>query len=162
MAQVDFFLKLDGIKGEATDAKHKGEIEVESWSWGETNSGSMGMGAGGGSGKVMMQDVHIVKKYDSASPVLFISCATGKHIKEGTLTCRKAGGEQQEYLTIKLTDLLVSSYQSGGAGAGGVIPVDQLSLNFSKIEMEYKPQKADGTLDAPVKQGYDVKANKKI
>ena len=162
MAQVDFFLKLDGIKGEATDAKHKGEIEVESWSWGETNTGTMSAGSGGGAGKVVMQDVHIVKRFDTASPVLFISCATGKHIKEGVLTCRKAGGEQQEYLTIKLTDLLVSSYQSGGASAGGVIPTDQLSLNFAKIEFEYKSQKPDGTLDAPVKQGYDLKATKKI
>jgi type VI secretion system secreted protein Hcp len=109
-----------------------------------------------------MQDVHVVKRFDTASPVLIMSCATGKHIKEGLLTCRKAGGEQQEYLTIKLTDVLVSSYQSGGSGSGGVVPVDQVSLNFAKIEIEYKAQKPDGTLDAPVKQGYDVKANKKI
>jgi len=162
MAQVDFFLKLDGIKGEATDSKHKGEIEVESWSWGETNTGTMSAGGGGGAGKVVMQDVHVVKRFDTASPVLIMSCATGKHIKEGLLTCRKAGGEQQEYLTIKLTDVLVSSYQSGGSGSGGVVPVDQVSLNFAKIEIEYKAQKPDGTLDAPVKQGYDVKANKKI
>jgi type VI secretion system secreted protein Hcp len=162
MAQVDFFLKLDGIKGEATDSKHKGEIEVESWSWGETNTGTMSSGGGGGAGKVVMQDVHIVKRFDTASPVLIMSCATGKHIKEGVLTCRKAGGEQQEYLTIKLTDVLVSSYQSGGSGSGGVVPVDQVSMNFAKIEIEYKAQKPDGTLDAPVKQGYDLKANKKI
>lgn len=37
MAQVDFFLKIDGIKGESTDKAHKGEIEIESFSWGETN-----------------------------------------------------------------------------------------------------------------------------
>jgi type VI protein secretion system component Hcp len=28
MAAVDFFLKLDGIDGESTDAKHKGEIAI--------------------------------------------------------------------------------------------------------------------------------------
>jgi hypothetical protein len=37
--------------------------------------------------------------------------------------------------------------------AGDVVPVDQISLNFSKIEYEYKPQKADGSLDSPVKTG---------
>ena len=28
----DIFLKVDGIKGEATDVDHKDEIEVVSWS----------------------------------------------------------------------------------------------------------------------------------
>lgn len=32
MAQVDYFLKIDGIEGESTDAKHKNEIDVVSWS----------------------------------------------------------------------------------------------------------------------------------
>ena len=40
--------------------------------------------------------------------------------------------------------------------------MDQLSLNFTKIEFDYKPQKADGSLDSPVKGGYDLKANKKV
>jgi type VI secretion system secreted protein Hcp len=46
--------------------------------------------------------------------------------------------------------------------AGDIIPVDQISFNFSKIEYEYKPQKPDGTLDAPVKTGYDLKLNVKV
>jgi type VI secretion system secreted protein Hcp len=161
MAAVDYFLKLDGIDGESTDDKHKGEIDVESWSWGETNSGTHAGGGGGGAGKVVMQDFHFVMRVNKASAKLFLACATGQHIKEGTLTCRKAGTEQQEYLKIKFSDLLVSSFQTGGSH-GDVVPTDQISLNFSKIEYEYKPQKPDGSLDAPVKTGYDLKANKKI
>jgi type VI secretion system secreted protein Hcp len=162
MAQVDYFLKIDGIKGETTDAKHKDEIEVESFSWGEVNTGSHSSGAGGGSGKVQIQDFHFVKKYDKSSPVLALKCAGGDHIKLATLTCRKAGTEQQEYLVIKMSDLLVSSYQVGGSQGGDIVPTDQVSLNFSKIEAEYKPQKADGSLDAGVKFGWDQKLNKKV
>ncbi len=162
MAAVDYFLKLDGIKGESTDDKHKAEIDVESWSWGETNSGSHAGGGGGGAGKVVMQDFHFTMRMNKATPELFLACATGKHIKEALLTCRKAGTEQQEFLKIKFSDLLVSSYQTGGSSGGDVIPTDQISLNFSKIEYEYKPQKADGTLDGPVKAGYDLKLNKKV
>jgi type VI secretion system secreted protein Hcp len=158
---VDFFLKIDGIDGESTDDKHKSEIDVESWSWGSTQSGTSSGGGGGGAGKVSMQDFLFVMRVNKASPLLMLACATGEHIKEATLTCRKAGGDQQEYMKIKMSDLLVSSYQTGGSG-GDVIPVDQISLNFSKIEYEYKPQKADGTLDSPVKTGYDLKANKKV
>lgn len=162
MAAVDYFLKLDGIKGESKDDKHKDEIDLESWSWGETNSGSHAAGGGGGAGKVVMQDFHFTMKINKATPELMLACATGKHIKEATLTCRKAGTEQQEFLKIKFSDMLVSSYQTGGSSGGDVIPTEQVSLNFSKIEYEYKPQKPDGTLDGPVKAGYDLKANKKV
>lgn len=159
---ADFFLKIDGIKGESKDSKHKDEIQLESWSWGESNSGSHDAGGGGGAGKVSMQDFHFTMKLNTATPKLFLACANGEHIKEATLTCRKAGGEQQEFLKIKFSDMLVSSYQTGGGGGGDVVPTEQVSLNFSKIEYEYAPQDEKGKLGAPVKAGYDLKANKKV
>lgn len=161
MAAVDYFLKLQGIDGESTDSKHKAEIDIESWSWGATQSGAHGFGGGGGAGKVQMQDFHFTMRVNKASPKLMLACATGEHIKEALLTCRKAGKEQQEYLKIKFSDLLVSSYQTGGS-AGDVIPMDQISLNFSKIELEYKEQKPDGTLGGATKAGYDLKLNKQL
>ena len=160
MAIADYFLKVDGIEGEAPDHKHKNEIELESWSWGETQSGTHAAGGGGGAGKVSMQDFHFVMRVNKASPKLMLACATGHHIKEAVLTCRKAGKEQQEFLKVKFTDLLVSSYQTGGSANGDVVPLDQISLNFAKIELEYKEQKADGTLGGAVKAGYDLKLNK--
>lgn len=158
---VDYFLKIDGVDGESTDKTHKGEIDVMSWSWGESNTGTSAAGGGGGAGKVSMQDFHFVMQFNKASPKLILACATGEHVKEATLVCRKAGGDQQEYMKIKMSDLIISSYQTGGS-SGDVIPVDQIALNFSKIEVEYKPQKADGSLDSPVKTGYDLKKNTKI
>ena len=162
MAAVDYYLKIEGIDGESTDDKHKGEIDVESWSWGETNAGTHGAGGGGGAGKVSMQDFHFVMKVNKASPKLMLACATGEHIKKATLTVRKAGKEQQEYLKVTLSDLLVSSFQTGGSAHASVVPTDQVSINFAKIEFEYKPQKADGSLEGAVKAGYDLKLNKKV
>ena len=162
MAVVDYFLKLDGIQGESADSKHKNEIDVESWSWGESQSGTMSVGGGGGAGKVQMQDFHLVMKVNKATPKLLLACATGEHIKSAVLTCRKAGKEQQEFLKYTFSDLLVSSYQTGGASNGSFIPNDQISLNYAKIEVEYKEQKPDGTLGGPIKVGYDLKANKKV
>ena len=162
MAAFDAFLKIEGIDGESQDSKHKNEIAVESFSWGETQTGTHGGSGGGGAGKVSMQDFHFVMKVNKASPKLMLYCAMGTHIKKAVMTVRKAGGAQEEFYIITMSDLLVSSYQTGGSGGGDVIPMDQCSLNFSKIEYEYKPQKPDGTLDAPVKVGYDVKANKKV
>jgi len=159
MAAVDYFLKLNGIPGESADSKHKSEIDIESWSWGEVNSGTHASGGGGGAGKVAMHDFNFTMKVNKASPKLFLACATGQAIPDALLTCRKAGKQQQEYLKIKFTDLLVSNFQTGGS-TSDVVPVDQIALNFSKIEVSYAAQKADGSLDAPVVHTYDLKANK--
>ena len=160
MALVDYFLKIDGIPGESLDHKHKDEIELESFSWGATNAGTSGRGPGSGAGKVAMQDFHFTMKVNKASPKLMLYCANGQHIKEALLTCRKAGKEQQEFLKIKFNDLLISSYQTGGSGHADVVPMDQISFNFVKIEVTYKPQKADGTLDAGTPVGYDLSTQK--
>lgn len=156
---VDYFLKLEGVDGESQDSKHKNEIDLESWSWGENNAGSHAYGSGGGAGKVDMHDFSFTMRVNKASPKLLLACASGQHIKSALLTCRKAGKEQQEYLKIKFSDLLVSSFQTGGS-SGEVVPVDQIAINFAKIEYEYAEQKADGTLGAKVPVHWDLKQNK--
>jgi type VI secretion system secreted protein Hcp len=155
---VDYFLKIDGIEGESQDSKHANEIHIDSWSWGETQTGSSAQDGGLGSGKVNMQDFHFTMKVNKASPKLFMACADGSHIKKAVLTCRKAGKTQQEFLFYTFTDLLISSYQTGG-NANDVIPTDQISFNFTKVVTEYKPQQADGTLGASIKKGWNLKTN---
>ena len=157
---VDYFLKFDGIKGESADAKHKDEIDIESWSWGASNAITTGARGGMSAGKVAMQDFHFMMKLNTASPALLKACATGQHIKIATLTSRKAGKGQQEYLTFKFHDVLVSSYQTGGSEGGDDLPIEQVSFNFAKIEVEYKPQKPDGSLGTGVFFKYDLKSNK--
>jgi type VI secretion system secreted protein Hcp len=159
---VDYFLKIEGIEGESEDAKHKSEIDLESFSWGLTQSGSMAYGGGGGAGKASFQDFHFVMKVSKASPKLFLAAASGQHIPKATLTCRRAGTDQQEYLIVTMSDLLVSSFQAGGSGNSDVLPVDQISLNFAKIEVSYAPQDAKGSLGAPVKAGWNLKENVKV
>lgn len=162
MAAVDYYLKIDGVDGESADHKHKGSIDIESFSWGASQGGSFSAGGGGGAGKVSMQDFHFVMKVNKASPKLMLACATGQHIKKAVLIARKAGKEQQEYMKVTMSDILVSSFQTGGSEGSNTLPSDQISLNFAKIEFEYKEQKADGTLGGSIKAGYDVKANKAV
>ena len=159
---AEYFLKIDGIDGESTKDKAKDHIEVLTWSWGETNAGSFAHGKGGGTGKVLMGDFHFTMTINKASPKLMLACATGDHIKSAVLTCRKGGKEQQDYLVIKFAELLISSYQTGGELNSDNLPTDSCSFNYSKIEIEYKEQKQDGTLGSPVKVGYDVKTGKKV
>lgn len=162
MAAVDYFLKIAGIEGESNDLKHKGDIQLDSWSFGGTQTGGEHFAGGGGSGKFSAQDFHFSTKLSKASPKLFQACATGQHFKDATLVARKAGEGQQEYYQITFSDCVVSSYQQGGAVGSDLIPTDQASLNFGKIEIEYTEQKADGSLGAVVNGGYDLKLNKAV
>ena len=154
---TDIFAKLGDIKGESLDDKHKDEIEVLSWSWGVTN-GITVSGTGAGQGKASFHDLSFTHKIDKASPVLMQACATGVHLKEATITHRKAGKGQQEFLVIKMNDVIVTaimdaeSRDSGGA--------ETVSLAFAKIDVAYRPQKSDGSLDAGIHFKYDLKANK--
>ena len=161
---IDYFLKIDGIAGESRDSKHKDEIELQSFSWGAHQAAPAaggGAGGGGGAGKVSMQDFHFTTHTSTASPKLFLACASGQHLKTAVLTARKAGKDQQEFLVYKFTDLLVSTYQTGGC-EGSDVPIDQVSFNFAKVQIEYRPQSATGQLGAAVKAGWDAKANKSI
>lgn len=160
MAAVDYFLKIDTIKGESKADKHKDEIDVQSFSWGASQSGTFATGGGGGAGKVAMQDFHFTMGMNCASPALFLACASGQHIPKAILTCRKAGKDQQEFLKVTMSDILVSSFQTGGSGGGDIIPTDQISLNFAKIEIEYKEQNAQGQVTGSVKKFFDLKSVK--
>jgi type VI secretion system secreted protein Hcp len=144
---VDFFLKLTDIEGESTDEKHKKEIVVESFSWGLLNPAE---------DRVSVQDFLFTSLVDKSSPILMLSCATGKHIDEAVLTARKAGEKPLEYLIIKLKEVLVTGFQPSGS-AGDVLPVQSFSLNFGAITFDYTLQREDGSKGETISRGFNVK-----
>ena len=155
---ADIFAKLGDIKGESQDSKHKGEIEVLSWSWGVTNSVAVA-GSGAGAGKANFHDLSFTHKIDRASPLLMKACATGVHLKEATITHRKAGKGQQEFLVIKMNDVIVTML---GDADSEDESMETVSLAFAKIDVEYRPQKSDGSLDAGIHFKYDLMTNKAV
>lgn len=154
----DIFAKIGDIKGESLDDKHKDEIEILSFSWGVTNTGSTATASGAGSGKATFQDLVVVHNIDKASPDLLRACATGTHLKDATITHRKAGKGQQEYLVVKMNDVIITGVTHGGAS--GQPYSETVSLAFAKVDVEYKPQRPDGSLDSGIHFKYDLKANK--
>lgn len=158
-AQSDYFLKLDGVEGESSDEKHRGEIEILSWSWGATQMGTGGHGGGGGAGKANFQDISFTKVIDSTTEPLMLGSLQGRRIPSATLSVRKAGGGQEDYYKITLKDVMISSFAQAGDGNQ---ETDTFSLNFTKIEFDYKAQSADGSTGNPRHWGWDLKANKKV
>jgi type VI secretion system secreted protein Hcp len=163
MAAVDYFLKLDGIEGESQDAKHKGEVQLHAFNWGLHTVLSATGGGGQRAGRPSFEDFHFTSNVSKASPKLMLACASGTHIPNVVLTCRKAGEVQHEFLMIKLQDVLVSSYLDAGSDtANNDLPLDNASLNFRRITFTYIPQDATGKPGQPVTTGWDLAANKKL
>jgi type VI secretion system secreted protein Hcp len=160
----DAFLKFEtpGVDGESTDDKHKGEIEIASFSFGVTHAQTVGSATGGaGGGRAQMQDIHFTKDVDKSSAVLFQHCAVGTHFDKATLSVRKAGGSQMEYLKYVMQTVFVTSYQVG-TSHGQETATEQFSLAVGKVSYDYTPQKPDGSPGASVHGGWDALANKKF
>jgi type VI secretion system secreted protein Hcp len=160
----DIFIKIGNIPGESTDSKHKDWIQIESFSWGLRNPGST---IEDKRRKGVAQDFRFTKTLDKSSPLLALATFNGKFLSDAMLTVRKAGGDQVEYLHIKLTDILVSSYSPVGEPTdpqsptgSSELPMESFSLNFSKIEFKYTPQLADGSLGEPVSFEWDLATGK--
>ena len=156
---VDFFLKIDSVLGDSHDAHHTDEIEVVAFSWGETHAPPPSA-VGTGAGKVAIEDFHFTTVIGAASPKLMLLCANGKHVKSAILSGRRVGVAQQDYLKITLSDVTVSAYNL--SASTGDVPLDEVSLHFAKVQIDYKPQKSSGALGAAVHAGWDVKLSKGI
>jgi type VI secretion system secreted protein Hcp len=155
---ADMFLKLDDLKGESKDSKHKEAMDVLAWSWGMSQSGSTHLGTGGGAGKVSVQDISLTKYVDKASPNLLKFCCSGKHFKEGVLTVRKAGEKPVEYIKITMKEVIIASVSTGGSGGEDRL-TENVTLNFAEFKFEYTPQKDDGSGGSAVEAHWNIPAN---
>jgi type VI secretion system secreted protein Hcp len=164
MAGISYFLKIEGIKGDCADAKHKDEIDVLSFSWGMSHEGVRPATAGGGlaSGHPNANAFVVVKHHDSASPVLFQVAAMGTHIKEAQLTARALGAKGvTEFMQIKLTDVLVTDYSTASSPPEG-IPTEQIKLTFQKLWLGHAGPKPDGSPGPSGGLGFDFSKSQKF
>lgn len=142
MAAFDAFLKIDGIDGESTDIKHKGEIEVLSFHWGITNPER---------GRTRIEAFQVVKAIDVASPALFDAVCSGERIPQAQFTLRKAGEGQQDFYKVTMKEVLITSFTPAGNAGGDALPMEQMSLNFSEAEVEFRKQDDNGGFGGWVK-----------
>jgi type VI secretion system secreted protein Hcp len=145
-AAIDIFLKIQGIDGESTNSKHKGEIDVLSWSWGASagaadKKGSLTPGCS--------DSFNIVKNVDKATPSLVTSLALGTTIPSAILTVTTTGETAREVLKVNLAGVTVKSLSDSVASGADTVR-EQLSLAFTSAMVTYKPQNPDGTAGAAV------------
>jgi type VI secretion system secreted protein Hcp len=155
---VDYFLKLNGIKGGSNDAKHKDEIDVDGFGWGVAQTAAAAAGTGAGAGKAQFEDLSITTRTSVASPALFLACASGQHIKDAVFTARHAGGS--EFLRIALTDVVVTGYEIDGTELEP--PMDTITFSFARVEIEFRTMLPTGAPGPVTKAGWDMKSGKKL
>jgi type VI secretion system secreted protein Hcp len=156
---LDTFIKIGSLKGESVVKGFEDQIQVLSWSWGMSQSGTTHTAQGGGAGKVNVQDLTFTHNVDAASPNLVKACCTGEHFDTATLTMRKAGGTALEYVTLTLTEVIISSVSMGGSGGEDLLS-ENVSLNFAKFKYSYQPQDAKGAKKGgAIEASYDIAKN---
>jgi type VI secretion system secreted protein Hcp len=138
MAAFDAFLKIDGIPGESQDDKHKNEIDVLSFHWGIARSGR---------GRAQVQDFQVVKHVDAATPLLFDAVCSGQVIKEAVFTLSKAGAGEKamDFYKVRFENVFISSAAPAGTAGGADLPMEQVTLDFQSVEIEYTTQNPDGS-----------------
>jgi type VI secretion system secreted protein Hcp len=157
---TDWFLKIDGIRGDSVDDRHAGEIDVLAWSWGVSQPKNAGPGRGGaGAGKADTGALTITTGVGRATPELFLSCVSGRHLSKVVLTGRKSGGKPIEFLLITFTDVQVSSVDLQGDTAAN-LPTHDLTLSFGQVSITHRAQRPDGSADEPVTASWDIRRNR--
>jgi len=158
------YMKIDGIKGDATDEKFKDQIEVYSFghSIHQPTGGPQTSAGGHTGGRVNHDEFTITKKLDTASPMLFLACCTGEPIKNAVLTLRKAAAGQKTFMTYTFETLIVASVSPTGSSGGDSLPQETVTLRYDKVTLEYTPISSDGKEGAKIKGGWDIAKNKKV
>ncbi|CRZ18790.1 Hcp family type VI secretion system effector [Mycolicibacterium neworleansense] len=155
---TEIFAKIGDIKGESVDSRHRDEIDVVSFSWGVAAGGSPAAGGGAGAGKATFQDLLIVHTIDSATPALLSACASGRHLAQATISHRKAGENQQDFLTVKLTDVTINAVTQTGLEAQPY--TETVTLRYAKVDLHYRRRRPDGSLDEGQHFTFDVRTNR--
>jgi len=128
------------VKGEATSPGHEDDIIVQSWHWGVAASSAIGSTQA--TARRSYRGLTVVKLIDSATTALMSALATNDEIKEAKLTMRKPGSEQVDYFIVTLNNARVSALDHATDGQGNT--AETVTLLFTKVKVEYRPQKSSG------------------
>jgi len=158
---ADYYLQLDGIKGESTDSKHQGWIEctMVHWEIKQPKSATASTGGGHTAERADLTEINISKLIDLASPMLAQTCACGKTIPKAKLEMLRAdgNGEPVKYFEVELENVLIGHL---APSFGGDFPTETLGLKFSKVRWKYTQQKIAGGSAGNTAGGWDLATNR--
>jgi type VI secretion system secreted protein Hcp len=128
------------VKGEAMSPGHEDDIVVKAWHWGVSSASAIGSVQA--TSRRSYTGLTVVKAIDSATTSLMSALATNDEVKEAKLTMRKAGGDQIDYFLVTLKGGRISQLDHRTDASGETL--ETMTILFTKVEVEYKLQKATG------------------
>ncbi len=144
------YIKIGDIKGESQDAKHKDWIDVLSFSDGLARPSGGATGSGRMRSSVSMGEIAITKMLDKTTPKLIEAITKGAVIP--IVNLEFTSSNRNVYYTIKLSNVLISSYSSSASESSKLM--EQFALNYEKITWEYtEPNGAKVTTSYNVDKG---------
>jgi type VI secretion system secreted protein Hcp len=109
-AAVGYFLKIDGVDGEAPPGPHKDWIEILSF--------QTGIARPPGQGSPTSTGMLITKQLDKATPKLMLACADGSRLDRAKVELVRQGTNQpMQFFKIELKNVYVTSYSATGDAA---------------------------------------------
>ena len=105
--------------------------------------------------RLSIQDLHLTKNLDVTSAELAMAVAMGHIYSKIQLVAVRAGGERPlEFLRFTLSNTLFSSVAFAGDSSVSA-RTETLVLKPRRVEVQYTPQNADGTLGTPITASVD-------
>ncbi len=153
---ADMFLKFGTVKGDATEKNHKEWLSLSSISFGmnrniQTQAGKV---SNRDKGTVVMHDLVCTKSVDKSTPEMLNYACSGSTPKDAQIDLlRVEDGKTSVYMTYKLTDCLISSYQIDSVAS--TEPTEVFTLNFVKMQVDYVPHGKDNKAGGPTSAFYD-------
>lgn len=142
-AASDFYMKIDGVEGEAVSPGHEKWIEILSFSWGEATRTQPASGLP--TGKRQHRPLTISKELDKSSTKLMESCSNGSPQKSVRIELIASGatGQREPYLIIEMKDVIITSYAIGGSSSDDGPPREEVTMTYSEITWTYSKEGKD-------------------
>lgn len=84
------------------------------------------------------------------------ACASGKHYNRATITMRKQGDTQVEFVRVVMEDVFIAGIQLSG---GPDLLTENLTINFARVGIEYFTILADGKPGERGEFAWNIPAN---
>lgn len=154
---VAIFIKFpNGITAETEQTGHEGSVAAQSVQWGVGRGIALIGNASRETSIPSFSELTFTKAFDSSSNDLALAACKGAPMDEVVITFRKdTGGDQMDYLTYTLTDVLISGYSMT---SGGDTPTESVSLNYTKIKSVYIKQASDHSAGSEHEFEYNLRA----
>ncbi|MFT6389715.1 MAG: type VI secretion system secreted protein Hcp [Cellvibrionaceae bacterium] len=157
------YVEYEGIKGNCTAEGYKDHLVILSMQFAVGRGITMEAGnlANREATRPTLSEITLSKLADNSATALFKESVTGSAGKTVKIKFVQTGADKVvEFMDYELTNCLVSGYAISGAADGD--PVENITLSYSKIMVNYSDFDSNNKSSSPHRVGYDLETAKPL